>query len=373
MAFIHLPPISPLLPEGRIQIRPDAGMLPLVTPGQVLEARVLGRLDGEHLLIHIQNRSMVARAALPLQAGETLQLRVEGLKPLLTLALLDTSAGESVRTGEALRVMRSDPQALAKSLTALLEALPLEHAASRPVREDAGRVLQLLRSLVFSQNTAVYPLWVRDSLHSLGLLVESKLRKALQQGSTKALQDRTVSLKELLLRLIDVLRREGGGESGKGFTQKLSLFEGALKNIENLQVLNVLFQEQEGKYLFQIPFLLSGRMATADIFVRVDRDRPGEKKGPGVFHVVFALRMDALGDVMVHAKWKGKKIDCRIECESEDIRHFIALSLTGLAERLGVLGFQAGEMTCAVKKDLGRAREDLYRKELSLTAVDLSP
>jgi hypothetical protein len=374
MASIHIPPTLSPISENRIHIQPVTGPLPRFTPGQILEARVLGRLDGERTLIQIQNQDLVARTAIPLQAGENLQLRVEGLKPFLTLVLLETTAGESVRTGEALRAMRSDPQALAKSIAGLLEVLENENPGvlrALPLKGDAGRILQLLRGLVFSQNAAGNPLWVKDYLQSLGLLVESDLRKELQRGSSKDLQERTVSLREVLLRLIEVLQREGDGEGGKGLTQKLSLFEGALKNIENLQVLNVLLQEQEGKYLFQVPFLLSGRMATADIFVQVDRENRKEKKGSGPFHVVFALRMDALGDIMVRARWRGKNLDCRIECGSEEVQDFIGLSLAGLAERLGALGFQMGEMTCAVKKDLGQARVEFFQKELSMTAVDL--
>jgi hypothetical protein len=68
---------------------------------------------------------------------------------------------------------------------------------------------------------------------------------------------------------------------------------------------------------------------------------------------------------------EGEKLGCLIECGSVEIRDFICPSLAGLAERLGALGFQMGEMTCTVKKDLGQAREEFYQRELSLTAVDL--
>jgi hypothetical protein len=373
MASIHLPPITTPTPENRLQIQQDARPLPQISVGQLLEARVLGRLDGERLLISIQEQSLVARTAIPLQAGENIRLRVEGLNPLLTLVLLERSAGESAHT-EALQSMRSDPLALARSLAGLLEALDPENTGALrrlPSKDDAGRILQLVRSLVFSKNTVENPLWIKDSLQSLGLLLESDLRKELQKGSSKGLQERAVSLKELLLNLIEALRRHGDGEGGKGLSQKLNLFEGALKNIENLQVLNVLFQEQEGKYLLQIPLLLSGRMTTADVFVYVDQENQKRKKGPEGYRVVFALHMDALGDIMVHARWKGKKLGCLIECDSDEIRDFIRPSLAGLAERLGALGFQTGEMTCTVQKDLGQAREEFYRKELSLTAVDL--
>ncbi|MCX5833952.1 MAG: hypothetical protein NTV99_05495 [Deltaproteobacteria bacterium] len=349
--------------------------MPQISVGQLLEARVLGRLDGERLLISIQEQSLVARTAIPLQAGENIRLRVEGLNPLLTLVLLERSAGEPAHIGEALQSMRADPLALAKSLAGLLEALDPENPGALrtlPAKGDAGRILQLVRSLVFSKNTVENPLWIKDSLQSLGLLLESDIKKELQKGSsTGSFQERAVSLKELLLNLIEALRRHGDGEVGKGLSQKLSLFEGALKNIENLQVLNVIFQEQEGKYLLQIPFLLSGRMTTADVFVYVDQENQKRKKGSEGYHVVFALHMDALGDIMIQARWKGKKLGCLIECGSDEIRDFIRPSLAGLAERLGALGFQTGEMTCTVKKDLGQAREEFYQRELSLTAVDL--
>jgi len=374
MASIHLPPITSPISENRLQIQQDARPLPHVSVGQLLEARILGRLDGERLLVSIQEQSLVARTAIPLQAGDNIRVRVAGLNPLLTLVLLERSAGESARTGEALQFMRAEPLALAKSLTGLLEALNPENPGvlrTLPAKGEAGRILQLLQSFVLPKNTVENPLWIKDCLQTLGLLLESDVRKELQRGSSTGLQERAVNLKGLLLNMVETLRRQGEGEGGKGLQQKLSLFEGALKNIENLQVLNVLFQEQEGKYLLQIPFLLSGRMTTADIFVYVDQENQQRKKGSEGYRVVFALHMDALGDIMIQAKWKGKKLGCLIECGSDEIRDFIRPSLAGLAERLGALGFQTGEMTCTVKKDLGQAREEFYQRELSLTAVDL--
>jgi hypothetical protein len=361
-------------PENRLQIQQGARPLSHLSVGQILEARILGRLDGERLLVSIQEQSLVARTAIPLQAGENIRVKVEGMNPLLTLVLMERSSGESIRTGEALQSMRAEPLALAKSLIGLLEALDPENPGAfrtLPAKGEAGRILQLLQSLVLPKNTVENPLWIKDCLQSLGLLLESDVRKEFQKGSSTGLQERAVNLKELLLNMVETLRTQGDGEGGKGLPQKLSLFEGALRNIENLQVLNVLFQEQEGKYLLQIPFLLSGRMTTADIFVYVDQENQQRKKGSEGYRVVFALHMDALGDIMIQAKWKGKRLGCLIECGSDEIRDFIRPSLAVLAERLGALGFQTGEMTCTVKKDLGQAREEFYQRELSLTAVDL--
>ncbi|HOD35774.1 MAG TPA: hypothetical protein PLR20_10375 [Syntrophales bacterium] len=374
MASIHLSPITSPASENRLQIQQDARRSPHLTVGQLLEARVLGRLDGEQLLINIQGQSLVARTAIPLQAGEHIRLKVEGLDPLIRLVLLEASAGESTRTAEALQSMRTEPTALAKSLAGLIEALDPENpgvTGSPPAKGEAVRFLEVVRNLVLPKNTVENPLWIRDCLQTLGLLLESDVRKEFQKGSSTGFQERAVSLKEVLLNLVETLRTRGDGEGGKGLTQKLSLFEGALKNIENLQVLNVLLQEQEGKYLLQIPFLLSGRMTTADVFVHVDRENQKRKKNAEGYHIVFAMHMDALGDIMIQTRLKGKRLGCFIECGNDEIRDFIRPSLAGLAERLGALGFQTGEMICTVKKDLVQAREAFYQRELSLTALDL--
>lgn len=374
MASIQLPPITSPTSENRLQIQQDARPLPQVSVGQLLEARILGRLDGERLLVGIQDRSLVARTAIPLQAGENIRVRVEGLNPLLTLVLLERTAGESSRTTEALQSMRAEPLALAKSLAGLVEAIDPENPGTPrtlPAKGEAGRLLEVIRSLILPKNTVENPLWIRDCLQSLGLFLESDVRKELQKGPSTGFQGRAVSLKEILLNLVETLRRQSDGEGGKGLAQKLSLFEGALKNIENLQVLNVLLQEQEGKFLFQVPFLLSGRLTTADIFVYVDQENQRRKKGSEDYRVVFAMHMDALGDIMIQARLKGKRLGCLVECGSDEIRGFIGPSLTSLAERLEALGFQTGEMICTVKKDLGEAREEFFQRELSLSALDL--
>ncbi len=375
MTPTRLPPISPPVTENRLRIRMDARPLPPFDTGRVLEARVLQRLDGERLLIRIQdqNHSFVARTGIPLRAGENLRLRVEGLKPHPTLVLLERSGGESARIGEALRAVRSDPEALAKSLAALLEAVDPEHPVALrglSLGGDAARMLKLLRGLVLPKDTAENPLWVRDCLHSLGFLLESDVRRAMQKGSSAGLRERSVSLKELLLNLIEGLRKQGV-DGGRGVPQASSPFEGALRSIENLQILNALLQDQEGRYLLQIPFCLSGRMTTADVFVYADRDHRRGKKGPEGHRFVLALRMDALGDILVEAGWRGKRLDCRIECGDDEIRDFLRPLLRGLADRLETLGFETGEMICVAKKDLREAREEFFGSQLSPAAVDL--
>jgi len=109
--------------------------------------------------------------------------------------------------------------ALAKSLIGLLEALDPEIRARSglfPPRVRPAGSSSCSRASSFRKHRRK-PSMDKDCLQSLGLLLESDVRKEFQKGSSTGLQERAVNLKELLLNMVETLRTQGDGEGGRGY------------------------------------------------------------------------------------------------------------------------------------------------------------
>jgi len=117
--------------------------------------------------------------------------------------------------------------------------------------------------------------------------------------------------------------------------------EKALRAVENIQVLNVHLQENEGGLFLQVPLMFEGFTGKADILIRREGKGHGTDSRDGVFRALFALDMDALGDVMAQARFSGKAVACRIDCASGAAASFVAGLLPDLERRLAAAGYRA--------------------------------
>ena len=131
--------------------------------------------------------------------------------------------------------------------------------------------------------------------------------------------------------------------------EKLSAFvTSSLKTIESHQVINYLFQEHEGKYLFQIPILFPENMGLAEIFIKFE-DKNSEGMGrQKQKSVMFLLNMDALGEIIIDAKIVGKNIGCILKCKHNELRNFILPFLDELRGSLKDLEYKVDYLECVV-------------------------
>ncbi len=80
--------------------------------------------------------------------------------------------------------------------------------------------------------------------------------------------------------------------------------------------------------------------------------------------MVFALEMDALGDVMAQAMFRGKSLSCHIRCGDETMADFIAGLLPGLERQLNEAGYRVTELAARVEPNVRGAMEDCLREEI---------
>jgi hypothetical protein len=366
---VHFPPAFKPLIDPVLQIKlaqqPSTGL----SVGQAVEARVMERLDDGRFIIRIGANHLTAEAEPTLRPGQTMTLRVDSLDPRVLLSVLPSP--EERITAEHLRVFRSNPGALTLSLVELTEIVSGNRGADLARlagRDNLAVLLDALASAMLGREQIERGFSLRDAVRSLGLQLEGDLRKALESpGSTPVPSQ--AGLKASLMKVLEEFRAkiqsaEINAPDAKAIRELTPALERAVRAIESQQVLNVHFQEAEGKLLIQLPLILPGLMGKANIFIHSEEGQAGRKERKDAFRVVFALEMDALGDVMAQANFRGKDATIRINCENCDAATFVEGLLPELEKLLSAAGYRVTELIARVERNVREAMEECLREEL---------
>ena len=368
-SHIHFPPVfKPLIdPVMRIKVSEPSSMS--LAPGQTVEARVMEKLDDGRLVIRIGENHLTAEAEPSLRPGQTMTLRVDSLNPRVLLSVL--APPEERITADFIRGFRSNPEALLQSLAGLAELLDgkqgdmLSRLAGRETTRD---LTEFLKAIVPGREQIDKGFSLRDAARSMGMLLESDLKKALEgAGGDRAPVPAT--LKSSLMKVIEDLQGKlqspGFDRSDAGAIRELTpALEQTVRAIENQQVLNVHFQETEGKLFFQVPLVLPGLVGKANIFIRDEDGRTSGEGKQSAFRVVFALEMDALGDVLAQAQFRAGDVVVRICCGDEETAAFVDGLLPQLEKQLSAAGYRVTELSARVEHGVRQTVDECFREEI---------
>lgn len=366
---VHIPPISKLPIDTALQIKlsqqPPFGL----SIGQTVEARVQERLEGGRFVIDVGGSHLTAEAQSALRPGQTMTLRVDSLSPRVLLSVV--SPQEERIMEEFLRVFRSNPGALAESLDGLREIFGGSRGAGLARllgRDNLEEILGTLASVSLGPERLEKGFSLRGAVRSLGLLFESELKKALESPGRDPAAS-AANLKTSLMKVLEETQgrlRSAGMDSAdrKMMRELVPVLERAVRTIESQQVLNVHFQQTEGKFLIQVPILLPGLMGKANIFIHHEDRLDGGKERQEAFRIVFALEMDALGDVIAQATFRGKTASCHIRCGNESTAAFVAGLLPALENQLTGAGYRVTELSARVEQNVREAMEECLREEI---------
>jgi len=366
---VQFPPVFKPLIDPVLQIKlshqPSTGL----SVGQTVEARVLERLGDGRFVMNVGDSHLTAEAESALQPGRTMTLRVDSLSPRVLLSVV--SPPEERITAEYLRAFRSNPGALAKSLDELGGILGGARASelTRLVsRDNLKAILDGLGSASLGREQLEKGFSLRSAIRSLGLMLESELKAALENPGADPASS-AANLKTALMKALDEMRatlESAGLDSAdrKAMRELIPVLERAVRSIESQQVLNVHFQETEGKVLVQVPVLLPGLMGKANIFIHGEEGQSGGEKRKDAFRVVFALEMDALGDVIAQATFRGKTLSCHIRCGDESMAAFISGLLPELESQLIGAGYRVVELVARVEPNVRESMAECLREEI---------
>lgn len=356
---VRFPPASVPSSAETMQIRlsrPPPG----ISPGQTLEIRVLERIPDGRFLIDAGGARLTAETQHALRPGQTLEMRVESLRPRVVLSVLPSPAERLV--AEHLRGFRSNPAAPARALADLAGVPGRPGAGDLPAaegRHSLAAVLEALRAALPGRERIAQGLSLPDFARALGLFTERDLKKILERPGEKR-PPPTVNLKSCLMRVIRETAPEGVGI----IREWAPALEKAVRAIETLQVLNVHLQENEGKLFLQVPLLFAGLAGKADILIRREGMGPGTDCRSGTFRVLLALDMDALGDVTAQAHFSGNTVTCSVHCEREETAAFVSGLLPSLDAGLTRAGYRVGSLGAHADRRVRETTEARLREEI---------
>jgi hypothetical protein len=355
---ILTPAITPHKLNHLLQIQKKAEFLPPLSVGEVVEAEVMETFRYGKTLILLKNSRVMADSELLLKKGEKIAVRVTQLHPGVILRIVQNEISQNSRLMDYLRFYRSNPKALFEFLIKGIDRFSPENLgelAAHLGKEDIKNIRNVLKSLIFSRESLKNPLFLKDYVSKFGYLMEKKNASQNLKGFLIRMSGRLQSLMET--------GNLPAAEKLAGFVRS------SLQIIDTHQVINYLFQEYEGKYMFHIPLLFPENMGLAEIFVKFgDRDSKGKGRR-NEKNVLFLLNMDVLGDIIVEAKIKTKKISCVLKCKDENICNFIRLFLEELGEKLMALGYEIDYLTCVAEKDDLKIKAE-YREFQNLFAME---
>jgi hypothetical protein len=369
MSFIFIPTISShKLNQAQFHTK-NSIPFPGISIGEILEAGVIEKMGDQKMLITLKGVRMQADSEVHLNAGDKIQVKVETLHPQLILRIIEGGYSEESNLADYLRLHRSNPEALSHMMT---EAMRQFNSADlgKLLRylpgADFQKIFTILKSLLYSAETKGTN-FLRDYLSRLGLTMESRLRKVVEQRSGIGNSDlQAENLKGLLTELSSDLHNLLMNKDSFDGEEKIALdslskyVDSSIKTIESHQIINFILQEAENKYLFQIPIVFPDGVRKGDIFVEYDRN--GREKGEkSQYRVIFFLSMDVLGDMIIDAELKGDKIDCVVKCADQNVCDFISSSLVELRESLLSLGCKIDTVKCVAGGDLAKEKLDYYQ------------
>lgn len=359
----------PLISDNRQGIgNTHSGASPL-SLGEIVPVRVVGRSETSGYVLGLKDLSILADSDLPLLQGEKLMVKVEQLSPQIVLRILNHEGATAPMFREyaldysgkpdALRDMIQMGQAILND-DSLLELLP----AATKVR--VRHILKLMDASVFSTKSLDNPLFLKDLVSNLGLMLERHLAGLAQEETGAQKPKPEEGLKGLLIALSEELRIQAmdGSDPGKEKAQKVAQLtryvEAAVKTIENQQMINISPRGDGDHYILQIPFLGPDGIRTGELIIDTEQDSPADRTGKK-YHVVMFLDMDALGDIMVDAALTGRKLTCLFRFTDGDAQQFFSPLLEELKKSIQKIGYECGMLQCVTVETIGEIKEEYHR------------
>jgi hypothetical protein len=366
MSFLITPSAISRNINHLLHLQKKIDSLPPLRVGEIVEAEIVERQGERTFLISFKNRSVSADSEIPLRVGEKRSVRVEQVSPRVLLRVLQNEKSENLKFADFVKYISTNPKALLDLFVegnSRFSPENLGELATLLEKKDIDTLQKLIQSMTMSKGS-LNDGFFKDYIYNLGYLMEKKLAEALEKkfGRAKNIARASDNIKGLLSKISDKVDMLMMNARHPGAERLAQFLNSSLKTIEAHQVVNVLLQENENEYMFQIPVLLPEQLGMAEIYVKfddMDSNSGGRKKQQ---KVLFLLNMDALGDIVVEATIDMKRMGCTVRCSREEIRVFIVPFLRELEEKLVALGYDIDHLTCVTETDISMIRKIAHER-----------
>jgi hypothetical protein len=356
-------------------------LIPSLVVGENLNVFVLSSSLERRALLQVKNSTLLASSPFPLQSGDKLTVRVDQLHPMIILRMILHEDTEISKVNEFLKLYRSNPAALKEMITSVNDYLVhdnLKVLTKYLSKDDIQNMIKVLEKIIISKKNMTNPLFVKDSMVALGLAGEQRLRKSLSDPKILINEKNNATLKGILLKLSSELTPiPVPSEYTKRDTQMIRQFshfaDQAATVIESLQIVNILAQEQDGLFMFQVPFQFPEGIRTQDLYIETDRSRRADGSGKQSRIVLF-LDMDTLGELAVDAGIQDKVIRCTLKCTDQHVLDFLQTLLPELQKTLSGIDYVIGNLQCVLDRNIQAWKNDYLQNHriFSQSVIDLS-
>ena len=342
-------------------------ILPHFSVGEVVEVDVFGRLNSKKLIILLKGAKILADSEIPFRKGEKIIVKVKQVYPNIILHVIHDRKEIENSIADYMRLYRSNPKALYNFFITLNKEFShknLQRIISILGRENVENIINILRSLIISKETLDNKLFFKNYIYRFGYLLEKDVKNILDKNLNK--DSYSQSLKGFMIEISDKLKVLKENKNFPELEELSKFIDSSLKTIESHQVINYLFQQYEGKYMFQIPILFPNGMGLAEIFIKSRDKSLDNRHQKNQKFLLFLLTMDALGDIVIEVKVIKKNIACILKCNNNSICNFIVPYLDKLRKKLSNLEYNVDYLKCIVEKDSLKKNEYREFKELFL-------
>jgi len=375
MAVVPVTPNIPVRINSILEV--SRAHLPLsnLVPGETLTVSVMEKFSTNQYLLSLKDASITARSDIPLNPGEKLQVKVQSVQPQIILAVVDTQKQSTdAKVNERLLQWRVNPDSLTQLLGKVAEFSAHLKSGDLPLvmsQRNIDGLIKLFNNIVFSAQTKTNPLFVKDFVTQIGLLLESDLGKI----ATHSAKDGRVPVPAENLKASLLILSAAITEAQKNIAKydapvlaklmNLSSFTSeALKTIEARQAVNVVYQQNESGLYLQIPLMLGEALRQTDVFITPDdKNAKGSKKFSSCNVVIF-LDLDNLGEIYIDASVREGRIRCIIQCEREEVKLLVAAAAGQLKEALGGIGYGVDQVDCLRVTGLGNKKAEYIEQQL---------
>lgn len=363
-----------IISQNSIEISRTNASLKGVVLGEILQTTVLEKTAGNKCTLALKNMHISATSSIPLNVGDKLLVKVNSLQPQIVLNVIENkNKNDDAKINRKLLQWRANPEALLQVIdkvdgfAKLFKSDDLPPAISR---SDVEKLFKMFDNIIFSQRNKNNPLFLKDFVSKIGLMLENSLTQLAGDSSKgrieKPLED---NLKVLLLKLSSALsdalqeKSKIDVEIRAKLSNVLAFTNEAIKVIEIKQVVNSVFQESDNGLALQVPVALADGFRLADIFITPEGKDGRNKNTFSSCCVVIFLDLDILGKIAVNASVREEGFNCVIKCEREEVKYLINSNLEELKNSLTATGYRIGYIDCIQEEGVMNEREDFLAKQ----------
>jgi len=308
-----------------------------LSQNEIVEGKVLKSFSLKNVMLLIKGQKVMARTNIPLREGSVISLKVEKSNPNPILKMVGT-ANENIKTVNTSMLLNGLNRNIWKTIIENIDHYTLPDNDKKLFKE----LIDDISKKLFQKSN---PDLLRELFDKSGIEWEAKLRRIITS--------KTYYSKENINELIK------GDLKGLG-SKMLSLMEeqndlnGLVSMIKNVQLLNQLGLEQEGKIFIPIPIQFPDNLFTmGQLLIHLNKDNEknnGKEKGKDFVKISFLLEMSNLGPLRADLVIRKKQISGRFLIVEEKAKLIIEKHLPSLITALETKGFVILNFECHVKK-----------------------